>query len=112
MQESNVALKQQLASIDESCAKDDVLYAGQISIHDIYLVHGSGVNRSDKRRADYAIRYMPATSRYVRDPSFPANAYAAQNSQLMNYTTRPIWLLRGVDRANNDFETGHGPPKS
>jgi hypothetical protein len=52
---------------------------------------------------------MPATSRYVRDPSFPANAYAAEKSQLMNYTRRPLWLLRGVDRAGNDFQIGHGP---
>jgi len=108
VQESNVALKQQIAQIDESLAKDDLLHAGQISIHDVYLVHGSGVNRSDKRRADYAIRYMPAASRYVRDPSFPANAYAADKSPLMNYTRRPLWLLRGVDRAGNDFQIGHG----
>ena len=107
-QESNVAVKQQIAHIDESLVRDDILYAGQISIHDVYLIHGSGVNSSDKRRADYAIRYMPATSRYVRDPSFAANAYAAEKSQLMNYTKRPLWLLRGVDRAGNDFEIGHG----
>lgn len=108
VQESNVALRQQISDIDESLARNDLLHAGQISIHDVYLIHGSGVNRSDKRRADYAIRYMPATSRYVRDPRFPANAYAAEKSPLMNYTQRPLWLLRGVDRAGNDFEIGHG----
>lgn len=105
---SNVAIRQQIADIDESLARDDVLHAGQISIHDVYLIHGSGENRSARRRSDYAIRYMPATSRYVRDPSFPANAYAAEKSQLMNYTQRPLWLLRGIDRAGNDFAIGHG----
>ncbi len=109
---SDVALKQRMSQIDESQARDDVLYAGQISIHDVYLVHGSDENRSDKRRADYAIRYMPASSRYVRDPAFPANAYAAKNSPLMNYTTRPLWLVRGRDRAGNDFEIGHGPSRA
>lgn len=108
VRESNVALQQEISNVDESLARDDALQAGQISIHDVYLIHGSGVNRSDKRRADYAIRYMPASSAYVRDPSYPANAYAAQKSQLMNYTKRPLWLLRGVDRARNDFEIGHG----
>ena len=108
VQASNVAIKQQIAEIDENLSRDDVLHAGQISIHDVYLIHGSGENRSGKRRSDYAIRYMPATSRYVRDPSFPANAYAAENSQLMNYTQRPLWLLRGADRAGNDFAIGHG----
>lgn len=106
----DVAIRQQVADLDESQAKDDVLQAGQISIHDVYLVHGSSENRSNKRRSDYAIRYMPASSRYVRDPAWPANAYAAEKSQLMNYTQRPIWLLRGVDRAGNDFTTGHGKP--
>lgn len=108
VQASNAAIKQQIADIDEGLAKDDLLHAGQISIHDVYLIHGSSENRSNKRRSDYAIRYMPATSRYVRDPSFPANAYAKENSPLMNYTQRPLWLLRGVDRAGNDFEIGHG----
>ena len=46
---SNMALKQQVPDIDESVAKDDVLYAGMISIHDVYLLHGSAENRSTKR---------------------------------------------------------------
>ena len=106
---SDVALKQQLSQFDESLAQDDILYAGQVSIHDVYLVHGSNENRSPMRRSDYAIRYMPATTRYVRDPAFPANAFAARESPLMNYTARPLWLVRGVDRAANDFSIGHGP---
>jgi hypothetical protein len=110
VESSNMAIKQQVAGMDESAAKEDVLHAGQISIHDVYLVHGSAENRSSKRRSDYAIRYMPASSRYVRDASHPANAYAAEKSQMMNYTQRPLWLLRGTDRAGNDFTTGHGKP--
>jgi len=105
---NDVAVKQEIATIDERLAEDDMLYAGQISIHDVYLIHGSAANRSGKRRADYAIRYMPATSRYVRDPSFPANRYAVEKSPLMNYTQRPLWLVRGADRAGNDFKIGHG----
>lgn len=107
--ERHVALRQQLPAVDESQARDDVLQAGQISLHDVYLVHGSAANRSARRRADYAIRYMPAATRYVRDPDFPANAYAARESPLMNYRHRPLWLVRGQDRAGNDFVTGHGP---
>ena len=102
---SHMALKQQLAEIDETQARDDILYAGQISIHDVYLVHGSAANRSTKRRSDYAIRYMPATTRYVRDPEFPANRLASKD---MNYIHRPLWLVRGVDRAGNDYTIGHG----
>ncbi len=107
---TDVALRQQVVDIDESLARDDILYAGQISLHDVYLLHGSDVNRSNRRRADYAIRYMPASSRYVRDPAWPANAYAAQHSTTMSYVSRPLWLLRGSDKAGNDFQRGHGAP--
>ena len=110
LERSDVAVRQQITDIDETLARDDVLRAGQISLHDVYLVHGSGANHSALRRSDYAIRYMPATSRFVRDPEHPANVYAERKSPLMRYTHRPLWLVRGVDRAGNDFETGHGPP--
>jgi hypothetical protein len=100
-----MALKQQIPDIDESIAADDVLYAGMISIHDVYLLHGSAENKSTKRRSDYAIRHMPATTRYVRDPEFPANKLVSEH---MNYINRPLWLARGQDRAGNDYTRGHG----
>ncbi|MEX0731158.1 MAG: phytanoyl-CoA dioxygenase family protein [Aquisalimonadaceae bacterium] len=106
---ADVAVKQQIPDVDEEQARDDALLAGQISLHDLFLVHGSGENRSSKRRADYAIRYMPASSLYVRDPAHPANVYAASKSPLMRYTQRPLWLVRGADRAGNDFDIGHRP---
>lgn len=55
---------------------------------------------------DYVIRYMPATARYNRDPTFPPNRRAAERAPLINFTRRPIWLVGGVDRAGNDFVTG------
>ena len=58
----------------------------------------------------YVLRYMPATSRYNRDPDFAANRRAAQERLLVNYLTRPIWLVRGEDRAGSDFATGFAPP--
>lgn len=54
----------------------------------------------------YVVRYMPATSRFVRDPDWPANRTAMLEQPLINYTNRPLWLVRGEDRANNDFVTG------
>lgn len=102
------ALGQELPDIDESQARDVVLEPGQISLHDVFTVHGSAANRSAQRRADYAIRYMPSTTLYDRSPDNPAVRYAAQHSPNMNYPLRPIWLVRGRDRAGNDFETGKG----
>jgi hypothetical protein len=58
----------------------------------------------------YILRIMPATSHYNRDPRFPANRRAAETRPLVNYTTRPIWLVRGEDHGDNDFATGFSPP--
>jgi hypothetical protein len=55
---------------------------------------------------DYVVRYMPATARYNRDPTYGPNRRAADRAPLINFTRRPIWLVRGVDRADNDFVTG------
>lgn len=59
--------------------------------------------------AEYVLRYMPATSRYNRDPRAPANRVGALKAPLINYARRPIWLVRGQDRAGNDFVTGFAP---
>jgi ectoine hydroxylase-related dioxygenase (phytanoyl-CoA dioxygenase family) len=87
-------------SVDMGTAKDDVLEAGQFSMHDVYLVHGSPANRSNRRRAGLAIRYMPATSHFDRS--------IATRDKVANFAARPIWLVRGVDRTGkNDFTVGH-----
>ncbi len=57
----------------------------------------------------YVIRYMPATSLYERDPAASANRSAMEAQPLLNYTTRPLWLVAGEDRAGNDFVTGFSP---
>ena len=58
----------------------------------------------------YVVRYMPATSHFVRDGRALANWVAMEEQPLINYTTRPLWLVRGEDRAGNDFVTGFSPP--
>ena len=56
--------------------------------------------------AHYVIRYMPATSRYNRDPRYAPNRIAMEERPLVNYVNRPIWLVRGEDRAGSDFSAG------
>ncbi|MGI9334703.1 MAG: phytanoyl-CoA dioxygenase family protein, partial [Gammaproteobacteria bacterium] len=88
----------------EARAVDIELEPGQMSLHDIYMVHGSNPNRSGRRRAGIAIRYMPATSHFRRDliPTSSKSGYK------VDFATRPLWLLRGSDRTGkNDFEIGH-----
>ena len=103
-----MALNQELIHSEsvERDAVDIVLQTGQVSLHDVYLIHGSNENRSHLRRSDYAIRYMPASTRYVRDPAFPANAMASKE---MNYMQRPLWLLRGRDLAGNEVASDRRP---
>lgn len=45
--------------VDEKEAVDIVLKAGQMSLHDVAIVHGSKANNSDKQRIGIAVRYMP-----------------------------------------------------
>ncbi len=103
---TDVVLNQRVedAFFDASTAVDVELEAGQMSLHDVYLIHGSNPNRSPRRRAGLAIRYMPATSEF--DRSQVANA---STGYTVDFANRPIWLVRGEDRTGrNDFAVGHG----
>jgi len=76
---------------DNSRAADIVLQPGQVSIHDVYLIHGSEPNRSDQRRAGVTYRYMPARCHFDRD--LAARQAAAQT--IPDISRRPVYLLRG-----------------
>ncbi len=102
----DVALNQPVidGSFDVDSAVDIALQAGQMSMHDVYLVHGSHANHSPHRRAGVAIRYMPGTSLLDRKR---LDATAGRG-YLIDFGTRPLWLLRGRDRTSrNDFQIGH-----
>jgi non-heme Fe2+,alpha-ketoglutarate-dependent halogenase len=45
--------------VREEQAVDVVLQPGQMSLHDVAIVHGSNANRSDRPRIGIAVRYMP-----------------------------------------------------
>ena len=92
------------SQFDDSTARDDVLEAGQFSLHDVFLIHGSNANTSPRRRAGFVVRYMPATSLFERK----ADDRHRQAEVTFSMSRRPIWLLRGTDRAGNDFSVGHG----
>jgi hypothetical protein len=103
----DVVLNQEVepSQFDESTARDDVLKAGQFSLHDVYLIHGSNANRSPRRRAGFVIRYMPATSVFERG----AGDEHRQSGVTFSMSKRPIWLVRGKDASGrNDFQVGHG----
>ena len=106
-QRDDMALGQAMPDADLSAARDCIPEPGQISFHDVYTVHGSSHNtHATKRRADFAIRYMPASSLFDRSEDSPVTAYARIHSPNMNYPALPIWLVHGQDRAGNDFSVG------
>ena len=85
--------------VELSLARYNSLKSGQLSLHDVYMVHGSPPNRSAKRRAGLVLRYMPATSVFDRSISDP--------EIVVDFSTMPIRLVRGRDRSGkNDFQIG------
>jgi len=91
------------SAFDLEAARPIELMPGQVSLHDAFLVHGSAPNSSPKRRAGMTFRYMPATTLYERGRSMTTGS----NTAAIDHANRPIWLLRGEDRAGNDFQRGH-----
>jgi non-haem Fe2+, alpha-ketoglutarate-dependent halogenase len=72
--------------VDKSKAVGIALRAGEISLHHIKTVHGSGANQSNDRRIGLAIRYIPT---YVRQTKVRDSAM----------------LVRGTDTFRNfDYE--------
>jgi ectoine hydroxylase-related dioxygenase (phytanoyl-CoA dioxygenase family) len=103
---SDLTLSQRMAAgtFDEAQAVDIELEAGQMSLHDVYMIHGAQPNRSRNRRTGVALRYMPATSVFDR----ALNPVGGRSGVPVDFTRRPLWLVKGVDRSGrNDFVTGH-----
>lgn len=105
--DSSLTLNQELDAVeyDESEAVDVVLEAGQISLHDIYLAHGSEVNNSKHPRRGMTLRLMPTTSVY--DRALAREMYASRGGRSMEHHS--VVLLRGEDKSGkNDFRIRMG----
>ncbi len=110
-----LALNQELSAgeFDESKAVDLVMEAGQISLHDVYLAHGSEPNLSAQPRRGMTLRFMPTSSQYDRNIEKRQNqqkVYSwANNSELSRMQRLPLFLMRGVDLfGGNEFEDVRG----
>ena len=79
---------------------------GRIICHDIRLhYHVQGLEHPTLP-VEYVIRYFPATSRYLRDPTAKIQRELTERYPLLNYTQMPLWLVQGEDKGDNDFVTG------
>ena len=95
----NSTLNRELSpsDVDEGRAKSIELKAGQVSLHDIGIIHGSSANKSDRRRAGLALRYMPSSSCMSR----------VMPNASMNWETMPMELVCGRNlNPGNDFSLG------
>ena len=88
---------------DAETAEPLIIRAGQVSFHDVYMIHGSHANHTDRRRAAFIIRLMPASSFY----DHALGAEIGKKHPAQGYGTRPLFLISGEDRADNNFSIGH-----
>jgi len=100
---SDVTLHQELApeEYDDSKAVDLELEAGQISLHDVFLLHGSEANTSAHSRRGMTLRFMPTSSVFDRDVAVEMH----HRLGITDHSARTLWLMRGKDASGggNDF---------
>ena len=93
----NLTLNQELdkKEFNETEAVDLILKRGQISLHDVYLVHGSEANKSSKSRRAITMRFMPTTSIFDHQMVKDKNLFSKLN--VSKYSDRKIYHMRGKD---------------
>ena len=101
----DITLHEELQSseLDTSKAANIILERGQVSLHDVYLMHGSKPNRSNKMRRGMTMRMMPTTSHYDRAVADEMHQRRAGTyGSKLNFADNPVFLLRGVDRCGKN----------
>ena len=98
----NFTLHQELleSEYDDDKAVPLELEAGQMSLHDVYLLHGSEANDSGKPRRGMTMRFMPGTSVFDRKKA----KQLSRDLGVVDHSDRTIYLMRGQDKTGeNDF---------
>ena len=83
----------------EANARDVVLERGQISIHDVYMIHGSKPNTSSRPRRGITFRYMPTTSHF----DYELNEVLVKERGVISLAHRKLYLMRGGDRCGKNM---------
>lgn len=99
----DLVLNQELApeDYDEHKAFALELEAGQMALHDVFIVHGSDGNYSPHPRRGMTLRYMPTSSLFDRDL---ADRQSREKDLVFNHKDRTLFLMRGCDESGrNDF---------
>lgn len=85
-----LGVRVEVTPAQEAAAVPVCLRAGDASIHDAYLIHGSPVNRSPRRRAGYTMRYGSSRTTHV-----------ATDQHWV-----PVWCVRGEPPAWGGWKDG------
>jgi ectoine hydroxylase-related dioxygenase (phytanoyl-CoA dioxygenase family) len=102
----DVTLTQELQpdEYDASRAVDLELAPGQVSLHDVFLLHGSEANTSDRPRRGMTLRFMPTSSVFDRGRA----TELSHRLGITDHSVRTLYLMRGVDQSGqNDFRIRH-----
>ena len=93
----NLTLNQELDenAFNEKDAVNLILKRGQISLHDVYLVHGSEANKSSRPRRAITMRFMPTSSVFDHQMVKDKNLFSKLN--VSKYSDRKIYHMRGTD---------------
>ena len=95
--DKNLTLNQELVKeeYDEKKAVNLILKRGQISLHDVYLVHGSEANSSPKARRAITMRFMPTSSQFDHQLARNNKLFSKLNAN--KYSDRKVYHMRGID---------------
>jgi hypothetical protein len=96
------------ATLYQPCGSFE-LSRGSITLVDAEVPYQVQSRAPDGVPPVFAARYFPATCRYLRDPTVLLHRTLTERYPLFDYARMPLWLVRGEDRAQNDFVTGFNP---
>lgn len=86
-----------LEFVDLASVRTCPLKAGQMSVHDGLLIHGSEPNTSTKRRCGFVIRYVATDAKPIQDPerprTFPCTVLVSGKDEYGNFEdNKPKWF--------------------
>lgn len=77
--------------VDESQAVDCIMQPGDVEVHHPNVIHGSNANTSDRWRMGLTIRYIPTTTRILRDAGAPFLLRGEAVPGVNTYHPRPVF---------------------
>ena len=96
----NLTLHQEIlkSEYQEKNTVNLILKRGQISLHDVYMIHGSEETKSPNSRRAMTMRFMPTSSVFDHNFIFDTPEKKSLNALLI----KQIYLARGIDLSSKN----------